>query len=397
MTRFYAVGDEPFDVEVSVDKAAEMCRRVGVPEEWTPLELESQGASTKLPPEVWERAVRHAKEKHYGFRYWEIGNEPYSSVWGQGGAFPTPETYIEHVKEVTAAIRRADANAQVGVGIHSGNLKWGNYVLQQTAGCYDFVVAHHYAFARVFDEPFEDVVLTRNEEMLDGVLRLNALIEAYNPGREVYQLDTEWGVHASGPHGERADNVDRNANIMGTLHRAVRLIYYAREGMLRGASSWQMLSDPNGQGFGILFPKVPAGRTMLYWLYYYFNRHVGQSVVDMTGTAPYYTPPQADQHDFATPLTPALATLSEDGRKLYLVVANGSWTQSVPFQAELRNFRPGETKGVLLSNDDLDAKPLLKQKEDFVHTFTFTVDGNKLTGTIPPHSVVMATVTRQGQ
>ena len=230
MTRFYAVGDEPFDVEVSVDKVAEICRRVGVPEVWTPLELETQGASTKLPPEVWERAVRHAKEKQYGFRYWEIGNEPYSSVWGEGGAFPTPEAYIEHVKEVTAAIRRADASAQVGVGIHSGNLKWGNYVLQQTAGCYDFVVAHHYAFARVFDEPFEDVVLTRNEEVLDGVLRLNALLEAYNPGREVYQLDTEWGVHASGPNGERADNVDRNANVMGTLHRAVRLIYYAAKG-----------------------------------------------------------------------------------------------------------------------------------------------------------------------
>ncbi len=29
--------------------------------------------ANKLPPEVWERAVRHAKEKQYGFRYWEIG------------------------------------------------------------------------------------------------------------------------------------------------------------------------------------------------------------------------------------------------------------------------------------------------------------------------------------
>ena len=136
---------------------------------------------------------------------------------------------------------------------------------------------------------------------------------------------------------------------------------------------------------------------MLYWLYYYFNRHVGHSVVGMTGAAPYYTPPRADQHDFATPLTPALATLSEDGTKLYLVVANGSWTQPVQLQAELRNFRPGDTNGVLLSHDDLDAKPLLKHKEDFVHDFIFTVDDNKLTGTLPPHSVVLATVTRQGQ
>ena len=395
MTRFYAVGDEPFGVEAAIDRVAELCRRVGVPEAWTVLELETQSAASKLPPEVWENAVRYARGKGYRFRFWEIANEPYSSLWGQGGAFPTPEDYIRHVREVSAAIRRADTTAQVGIGIHSHNVKWGNYVLQQAAGCYDFVVAHHYASPRVYEEAFEDVVLTRNSETLDHIVRLNALIAAYNAGREVYQLDTEWGLHASGRAGERADYVDRNANIVGTLHRAVRLIYYTREGMVRGASSWQMLSHPKGQGFGVLFPTVPAGRGMLYWLYYYFNRHVGQTVVELSGTSPYHTPQRADQLALSMPLTPALATISQDRRTLFLIVVNGSWNRPVPFQVELRHFQPGQLTGVLLSHDDPDGKPLVERKEEFVHDFPATITGNILRGTIPAHAVVFLSVLRQ--
>ena len=43
MTRFYAVGDEPFGVDAAIDKVAEMCRRVGVPQDHCVLEFEEQG------------------------------------------------------------------------------------------------------------------------------------------------------------------------------------------------------------------------------------------------------------------------------------------------------------------------------------------------------------------
>jgi hypothetical protein len=118
--------------------------------------------------------------------------------------------------------------------------------------------------------------------------------------------------------------VDRNANIVGTLHRAVRLIYYAREGMLLGASGWQMLSRTGGQGFGILFPDAPEKQAMLYWLYYHFNRHVGEWVVDVEGTAPYHVPARAEDRSFSAPMTPVLATLSQDGSTLDLILVNGS-------------------------------------------------------------------------
>lgn len=259
----------PLGVESAIDKVAEVCRRVGVAQEACVLEFEEQGASRKLSHESWAHGVEHALRQGYQFHHWEIANEPYASLWGKGGAFPTPDTFISHFKAVSHAIRAVDPRAQIGVDINSTQTRWGNFLLKQLAGDYDFVSPHYYCGANVHRLAFEDIVLTENFRMLDRALRIQALLRAYNGQRPVYQYDTEWGMICSTPDGRAADYEDRNANIIGTLHRAVRLIYYARENILRGASGWQMLSKLNGQGFGILSQDQPQKRFMLYWLYYW--------------------------------------------------------------------------------------------------------------------------------
>ncbi len=142
MTRFYAVGDEPFPVEESIDRVAELCRRVGVPLDHVVLEFETQGATSKLPPEQWARGVRHSVNKGYRFRYWEIANEPY--LVREGTAFPTPQSYTDHFIEVSRAIRAVQPSAQIGLAIDPESQAWGNAVLKQCAGHYDFVVGHYY-------------------------------------------------------------------------------------------------------------------------------------------------------------------------------------------------------------------------------------------------------------
>ncbi len=393
MTRFYGVGDEPFGVEAAIDKVAEVCRRVGVAQEHCVLEFEEQGASRQLPPETWARGVSHSLRQGYRFHYWEIANEPYSALWGQGGAFPTPEAFVAHFKAVSAAIRQVDPQAQIGMDIYSEHVRWGNYVLQQLAGSYDFVAPHHYCGANVHKLSFEDLTLTENYRMLDRALQINALLRAYNGDRPVYQYDTEWGMICSTADGKAADNEDRNANIIGTVHRAVRLIYYAREDIVRGASGWQMLSRRNAQGFGILSQDAPDQRFLLYWLYYYFNRHVGQWVLPMDGTAPYHQPGQK-AGEFAGPLTPVLATLSADGNEIYLVMVNGSWTRSVPCRLKLRDFRAAKAKGVVISNDKLDAKPLLERKEDAVSDFPVSTTPEEIGCTLGPHAIVFITLSK---
>ncbi len=159
MTRFYAVGDEPFGVEGAIDRIVALVGKVGIPQEKTVLELETQSANTKLPPEVWARAARHCTDKGYRFLYWEVGNEPY--IRRADSAFATPDDYVQHVKEVSAAIKQVQPGAQVGIAI-TESPGWGNYLLKQAAGSYDFVVGHYYAAGQVHRRKFEAIALTDN-------------------------------------------------------------------------------------------------------------------------------------------------------------------------------------------------------------------------------------------
>jgi hypothetical protein len=390
MTRIYGVGDEPFGIEGGLDRAAELCKRTGIPEETTVLELETQGASTKIAPEDWARAARYSMQKGYKFRHWEVANEPYFKAT-DARAFPTADDYLKHVKEVSAAIRNVQPSALIGMSFREDSSAWGNYLLAHAAGHYDFTAAHWYGLMglKTRQLTFESAVLTDNYKTLNDALKLNALMRVYNPGRHVFQYDTEWGAGGEGPGG--SDNENRNANILGTLYRAVRLIYYAREGMLSGASSWCMFTNLKQPGYGIISQEAPNQRLMLYWLYYYFNRHVGARVLPIEGTAPYYKPAKEDaayNKQYPGPMTPALATLSADGRQLYLVIANGSWSQSFPCSVTTKGFSAQTASGVLLSHDDLDAHPLLQRKEDAISDLPVTLAGAKMTCTVPPHSVV---------
>ncbi|MGB9687737.1 hypothetical protein [Thermogutta sp.] len=410
LSRVYGVGHEPpqkdqppWSIEMAIDRLALLCRRINLPYEMMVVELEEQSARRKLPPEVWAEAVRYARSKGYGFRYWEVSNEPYSRSLsdspGEGEAFPTSDDYVAHVRVVSAAIRRADPTAQVGVAIHIGRPRWGNYVLKNAAGSYDFAVAHYYGFENAYKSSFEELVLGQNYRILHRIQQTQALLNAYNPNRRVFQLDTEWGMHSPGPNGERPDYANRNGNIIGVLHRAVRMIYYVREQPLAGASGWQMLGNSRGLGFDILVTDRPSARTMLYWLYYHFIRHVGDSVVDFQGTAPFVTTRgiTSDQQ-CEGPMTPLLLTMDAQKRQLFCVLANGSWTREVPCRLFFKNFQGRLAFAKLLSDDDLDRSPLLTASQSFVRDIpeNWKVEiGNGATqvrGTLPAHSVVFLTL-----
>jgi len=113
-----------------------------------------------------------------------LGNrhEPYASLWGHGQAFPTPDSSCA-LQVGQSAIRGADSKAQIGVDIHSDHMRWGNYLLKELAGDYDFVAPHYYC-APVFTSCRSRKSRSRRITDADRALRINALLRAYNPQRE---------------------------------------------------------------------------------------------------------------------------------------------------------------------------------------------------------------------
>ena len=406
MTRFYGVGAEPIPIEAAIDRIAEFTDRLGIPQEWTVLELEEQGANVALPPERWAAAARHVIAKGYGFRRWELGNEVYSSIWKDGRhgrAFPTSADYIAHARAVAAAIRAVQPAALIGVSYLGGNLAWGERVLKELAGSYDFVVGHWYQFTSV-ESDFAATVIDENRAVLERVRRTSALIAAYNPDRAVTQLDTEWGMHArpspercaTMPPNEVAMLYRRNGNLVGAMARAVRMIHYLREGLVEGACGWGMF----GLGRYPAFTTVPVEdesrerSTVLYWLYHLLNRHLGGQVLDTEGTVPFRTASRliAGREGVRLPLTPVLATADADGSCAYLVVANGSWDQAIPARFTIRGLVPGQAIGTAMSQDDPDGSALLDRPEEVLHDLAVVVADGTVSFTLPPHAIAFVRV-----
>lgn len=395
-SRFYGLlDDEPFEsLEAALDKAAALLDRLGIPRATSVMELESVQADTRLAPADWRRAATHARDKGLEFRHWEIGNEVYTSIWKAGGdAFTSPGDYADHVVAVSRAIREVQPDARIGISIKPDHIGWGNRVLAETAGHYDFVCPHLYDFTKASEASFEDVVISGNHARLDEAIELRALLRAYNPGRDVSIYDTEWGLHSGAASGGKAWAEPRNANIVGTLYRAVRMLYYAREDVVEGAASWNLFSHSRNPGFLLMASDQPERRSMLYWLHYHFSRHLGDRVVALEGQAPYHPAPR-DPAAVGHPLTPALATLSADGQTLFVMLVNGSWSRDVPARIRIANFPTATCRPVLLRHDDPAAHPLLERDEDFVGDLPVAIAAGVAAFTLPAHSVVFLAFSR---
>ena len=398
-TRFFGLGDQQFSLETAIDGAANVVERAGIGAENTVLEFEDGQAKKKLTPEEWAGGIAYSRQKGYKFHWWEISNEPWVRTSKRVNVFNGPKDYVEHVKNVSAAIRKTDPNAKIGMAFEPRWLGWGSSLLKNTAGQADFVTTHWYSFVDPTTNPFELVVAGDNYLLLDQISRWNAALKAYNPGRDVYQWDTEWGLHALGKDGKTANDINQNGNIVGALYRVVRLIYYTREDIVRGASAWEMFGDRSNRWNSFaLFPASGDKKSMLYWTHQIFNAHLGENVLEMSGTAPFYTPTAPSDRSrgipLGGPLTPASVTLSADEKTMFVTIANASWDKNVPLELSVANFAAREVSGVRLSNDDVTRPGLLDDKSEFVHDFPVKMDGAKLVATIPAHSAVFLTLKR---
>ena len=64
----------------------------------------------------------------------------------------------------------------------------------------------------------------------------------------------------------------------------------------------------------------------------------------------------------------------------------------MPCRIKVANFPVKTARAVVLSQGDLDVKPLLQKKEDAIGQLEVTVADREVQCTLPPHSAVFLTV-----
>lgn len=379
LTRFYGLANERYSLNEALDKVAFLCTRLNIPQKNVILEFECERDSVRMiSAEKWVEGLDYCKKQGYQFEYFEIVNEPWNPE-----RFASPKQYTDHFLEVSKAVKAKYPELKLGIAVCRNDFKlWTDTVLANAKGYYDFVTPHWYSFTAYTDD-FEETVLAENQKVIENIRAVNSLIKRYNGDKNVIQMDTEWGLHCGVPN---AGKDYRNGNIFGTLYRAVRMIYYLREDLLKGATSWSMFTYYGDPGFSILVPDKPE-KGMMYWLYYYFSRYVGSGLPHIVSSGlPEYKTKYLTVNKIVD-LCPTIITTSEDSKELYIISANGSWAKDIPCTIKTSKFTFNSVEGTFLSSDDKAAHPVVKNKSDFVKSLTVDITKDGIKYVLPKHSV----------
>jgi alpha-L-arabinofuranosidase len=140
-----------------------------------------------------------------------------------------------------------------------------------------------------------------------------------------------------------------------------------------------------------------------YYLNYYLGRYVGDEVVEVSGTCPYYEQSNVASdwswngqatYDVSIPEAPALVTRSKDGKRLFLVVANGTAKENLPCHVELKGFRAQAAEGKRLSGSP-EASALVEKESDVISALPVKLSsgGTTLTFEATAHSVSFISLT----
>ncbi|HEY4785336.1 MAG TPA: hypothetical protein VIH57_04780, partial [Bacteroidales bacterium] len=403
MSRIYFTYYEAGGLHNGLDMLAVVCNRNNIPQNKIIICIEHYQASTILGVPVYQDAINYVKSKGYGFKYWEISNEP-QYAWGSG--LENPVTYAQHVKDCYAAVKAIDSTMIVGCEICRRSW-YTDQVLSNINGKADFIAGHWYGITNTDQYSTTDLILAENFKDLDYIAYENQNILS-KTGKPIPQIDTEWRLLADGTVNgvsQTGEWNDKCGNIVGTLHQAVRMIYTVRDGYTLGSNCWHTAGNQPGvlvpAGYSQKSVLLDGKTTYLYWLYNYMINNTGDYVVDFNGTAPSYTGSAIHNVDdgssgnltYTGPLTPLMVTKSSDGTKLYITIVNGSTTQTVPFTAKISNFTPTTQSAVVITDTDVNQSFYQNDNSRFVKNGTVTYSAGTVSCSLAPLSVTFITLT----
>jgi alpha-N-arabinofuranosidase len=354
-------------------------------------------------PQLAADWVRHVNARELRVRFWEVGNEIYINDGGAVSKAVTvePEVYARRYLEFARAMRSADPRIRIGAvgGENYGKYRivgypdWNRKVLQAAGSEIDFLSIHNAYAPVIYDEDDRrrdlrsiyramlgaPVLIARNLETVS-----NQLAQWGSPSRKPFLAVTEWGPIFQWVH--RGRYVDHNKTLGSALFCA-GVLKALVESPRTEMANFFMLNDFGVTGWISSMndrwpPPDPdwayTARALAFML---FTRHFGDTVVRSQASGPTFDTEAMGLTDGVqkVPWLDSVASLSADGRRLYVIAINKHFDAPVDAAIALRGFRPaGRGEAWTLTGTGIDANlgskvinvPALgwaRQMEDPVH------------------------------
>ncbi len=332
--------------------------------------------------------MRYCKEKGYKVRYWGIGNEMYGH-WQLGHL--DANKYALKAILFAKEMRKVMPNARlIAVGVDGGG--WGNWnaIVTKIAGAhFDLIAPHYYQGYNPNDDPCQIYnIIAGSPVHIERMLRETfAIVEHNKPkGKRITLAFDEWNVwephqiHASGFESFYAlrDGIF-SAGVFHALHRCsdfVELACLAQTVNVLGA---------------LRTNETQVVKTPIYWAFWIYVRNTGKWRVACDVDCPVGTTPVGGE----TPVVDASATLSEDGKTLFVALINRHPESDVAVHLDLGNFKAKPTVQMwrLWSEHFTDTNTFIEPEK--VKPIEQTISASELSNLVlPRHSVTVLRIER---
>lgn len=338
----------------------------------------------------------------FNVKLWEIGNEPYlpSEAAGRTTTLSSFD-YIRRFVRWTDAMKQVDPEIKVGAatGLNFGKYRfvgddsWNRRILEALGHRIDFLCVHN-AYAPLVTEDadleFDDVyyaMLAFPVQVERNLRDLNSEIETYAPNyRDHIKIAvTEWGPLF---HFAPESPWIQHGRTMGSavfLASTARTFLLADRMMLANVFK---LSDVSVHGL----LDSDGKKNATYYAMQLLSKHLQTGIVSSSTESPLFNSKSVGTAEAVenVPYVETLATLSEDGKRLSVMIINRHLSSSAPIEIELNGFRakPDATKHVLAAPSP-DANNGLRTVEGVTYATQKMAAANSMLESGQPDTVVI--------
>jgi len=319
----------------------------------------------------------------YRIKYWAVGNEAAQLCAGQYIGSTSVTEYVERFHEYTTGMHKVDPTIRVmAVGVPPGPPSWNRELL-------GMIPVDLMAMSIYTGEGERNDLDTRLPN-LDYYYR-KVVAEPPQVGKKLDELVRDMGDRLPRDHpfiaitelnswwlSEKVDSDYRLCNglfwaaTFNELLRRANVVYLA-----------EYSTTLNVQGLIRINP-VTIKLAPPYFAYLLYRNHVGTRVLETAASGPM----TSFNHDL--PTLDAIATLSDDGSRLYLAVVNREESGEIPVTIGLNQWVPRSGKVLELNGKNKDsANPFGSATEVNIRETTLQFGSGPVSYTFPGHSVTV--------
>jgi alpha-L-arabinofuranosidase len=344
-------------------------------------------ANGSVDTPLGRRRGENGHPEPYGIKYWAVGNEAPSLCSEQFTGGTGVSNYAERFREYESAMHSVDPSIQI-MASSVGQPTWVHDLLKTLP--VSLLAPSIYTGAyengtdtkiRDYDEFYRKVVaepLDFNRKLEANIRAAGSFLPHDHPFFAITEFNSWWLSETVDPD-YRLPNALYFAGVFHSLLRHTQEVLMA-----------EVSTTLNVQGI-IEINSVALKLTPPYFAYLLYRNHIGKAVLATRTKGP-----MTSFNDQLSALD-AVATLNEDGEKLYLAVINRDETRDISATIHINGWtpRPGTPAQVILLNgkDKVAANPYGSPTEVNIRETTAAIGEHSASYRFPAHSVAVLAFT----